>query len=127
LWNEKVEVPVPRVQFGEVRGHRRRVAHGRPALPADLPRRCVEYDLDAQDKAALSDLRRIGQEIRETLEYTPARLEVIVHVRFKYRGRNDAGRVQIRLADAQPSPLHRSNAGAALLAHVHRRLGSYCL
>ncbi|MEF7616956.1 IS66 family transposase [Aquincola sp. MAHUQ-54] len=117
LWQDVVELPVPPEQLDEVKGHRRRRL-GRPALDASLPRRRIEHDLSEADKAAFARVERIGEELSETLEYTPAKLEVLQHARLKYRCEDEAGRSTIRTATAQASPLVRSNAGAGLLAHV---------
>ena len=117
LWQHSVEFPVPPERLDEVKGHRRR-RQGRPAIDAELPRRRVEHDLSEDDKAGFLRVVRIGEEISETLEYTPARLEVLQHARLKYRCEDAAGGSTIRTASAQTSPIARSNAGAGLLAHV---------
>lgn len=117
LWHEAVQIPVPPEAVDEVKGHRRRRG-GRPAIDANLPRRRVEHDLSDEDKAQFKRVVCIGEEISETLEYTPAKLEVLQHARLKYRCEDDAGRSTIRTATAQTSPLMRSNAGPGLLAHV---------
>jgi len=116
LWQEAVELPPPPEAFDEVKGHRRR--HGRPALDATLPRRRIEHDLSEGDKAAFARVVRIGEEVSETLEYTPARLEVLQHARLIYRCEDEAGGSTIRTATAQASPIPRCNAGAGLLAQV---------
>lgn len=117
LWQEAVEIPVPPEQFDPIKGHQRR-RKGRPAIDEKLPRRRIEHDLSEQDKAGFSRVVRIGEEVSETLEYTPAKLEVLQHVRMKYRCEDAAGASTIRTASAQTSPLPKSNAGAGLLAHV---------
>lgn len=94
-----------------------RQRRGRPCLPKDLPRERVDYDLSDAEKAAFDEVKRIGEEVSETLEYTPSKLIVIEHVRAKYACRKD-GESTIRTAFAQPSPLPKSNAGAGLLAHI---------
>ena len=117
LWTEKVALPVPPEEHRHVKGHDRR-RRGRPAIDASLPRQRVEYDLSDEDKAQFERVQRIGEEITETLEYTPAKLVVLQHVRLKYRCDNDDGSSTVRTAFAQPSPLAKCNAGASLLAHV---------
>jgi transposase len=117
LWTDKVTVPVPPEVHDEVSSHKRR-RKGRPAIDADVPRRRVEYDLSDADKAQFERVQRIGEEISETLEYTPAKLEVLQHVRLKYRCDNDDGSSTVLTAFAQASPLPKCNAGASLLAHV---------
>ncbi len=70
----------------EVQGHTRR-ARGRPALPEDLPREEIVYDLDDAEKQCPHDgsaLEVIGQECSEQLEIIPATVKVLRHVRLKY-------------------------------------------
>ena len=117
LWSERVELPVPPESFEHVKGHQRRRT-GRPAIGADLPCRRIEHDLSDEEKAQFQRVVCIGEEVTKTLEYTPAKLEVLEHARLKYRCEDESGASTIRTAWAQPSPLARSNAGAGLLAHV---------
>jgi len=93
------------------------VRRGRPALPKDLPRERIEYDLTDAEKAEFEQIERIGVEVSETLDYTPARLVVIEHARIKYACKKD-GESTVRTAFAQPSPLPKSNASASLLAQI---------
>ena len=115
LFQETQQLPVPPQETITVTYERQR--RGRPALPKDLPRERVDYDLSAAEKAEFDALERIGEEVSETLEYTPAKLIVIEHVRAKYACRKD-GESTIRTAFAQPSPLPKTNAGAGLLAQI---------
>lgn len=117
LWHEVIEIPAPPEAFEHVKGHQRR-RQGRPAIDPDLQRRRIEHDLSDADKAAFSRVVCIGEEVCETLEYTPAKLEVLQHARLKYRCEDETGASTVRTAWAQPSPIARSNAGAGLLAHV---------
>ena len=117
LWTDKVTVPVPPEVHDSVSSHKRR-RKGRPAIDGDVPRRRVEYDLSDEDKAQFERVQRIGEEISETLEYTPAKLEVLQHVRLKYRCEGDDGSSTVLTAFAQASPLPKCQAGASLLAHV---------
>jgi hypothetical protein len=100
LFDAAIDMPVPpepaKVQ---VTGHSRK---GRPALPKDLPRTRIEYDLSDEQKAAFDALERIGEERSETLHYEPSRLTVIEHIRFKYAAKKD-GESTIVTASAQPS------------------------
>src|SRR5260370_21831745 len=60
-------------------------------------------------------LRRIGEDVSETLDYVPGRFKVIRHVRAKLSGRACDSVV------AAPAPNHaiaRGRAGAGLLAHI---------
>ena len=115
LFAEAKSLPVPPDEKITVSYQRTR--RGRPRLPRDLPRERVEYDLSQTEKAEFDSLERIGEEVSETLEYTPAKLVVIEHARAKYACRKD-GESTVRTAFAQPSPLPKTNASAGLLAHV---------
>jgi len=115
LFVDNVTIPVPPpVPATIVTAHVRR---GRPALPKDLPRERIEYDLTEVEKAEFDRLKRIGEEVSETLDYTPAKLTVIEHARIKYACRKN-GESTIRTAFAQSSPLPKSNASAGLLAQI---------
>jgi transposase len=115
LFQEQASLPLPPEEKIRITYDRQR--RGRPALPKDLPRSRIEYDLSEAEKREFDHLERIGEEVSETLEYTPAKLIVIEHARAKYACRKD-GQSTIRTAFAQPSPLPKTNAGAGLLAQV---------
>jgi transposase len=66
---------------------RRPNGHGRKRLPDNLPRHRREYDLNETEKlcpCCQTPRLKIGEEISEQLDYQPASLFVIQHVRFKY-------------------------------------------
>jgi len=101
-----------------VAGHVRR-GGGRNTLPDNLPRERVEHDLAEQDKACpgCSRLReRIGSETSEMLEFVPAVLKVIEHVRWKYACRGCQEHVAV--APAPAKPLERGLPGPGLLAAI---------
>lgn len=61
--------------------------HGRKPLPASLPRRRIVHDVPPHDRPCPDcggDRAPIGEEVREQLEYVPASLVVLQHVRRKY-------------------------------------------
>jgi transposase len=93
--------------------------HGRKPLPASLPRRRVVHDVAPEDRACPecgAERRAIGEEAREQLEYVPASLVVLVHVRPKYACRACAAHVVI--APRLPEPIEKGLPGTGLLAHV---------
>ena len=56
-------------------------------MPADIPRIEVVHDLSAAEKICPSDgtaLERIGEESFEQLEFIPAQIRVLKHIRPKY-------------------------------------------
>lgn len=91
---------------------------GRKALPAELPRVRIEYDLPETQKTCPCGCERslIGEETSEQLDVVPAQVRVLVHVRKKYACRRcEAG---VETAPLPPQPIPKSNASAGLLAHV---------
>jgi len=100
--------------------------HGRRRLPADLPRQKVIHDLPEDQKPCpcCGKMRHIiGQEISEQLDYVPAKLTVIEHVRLKYACRaceenaSQSG-PQIVTAEKPSSPIEKGLAAPGLLAYV---------
>ena len=93
--------------------------HGRKRLPRELPRRRVIHDLTDAEKACpcCHTVRtRIGEEVAERLDYTPASLFVVEHVRPKYAC--PACRAHVVVAPPHPEPLPKAVAAPGLLAHV---------
>jgi transposase len=92
---------------------------GRNPLPADLPRERIEHDLNEHEKQCpgCGQIRqRIGSETSEQLDYIPAQLKVIEHVRWKYACRS----CQEHVATAAPAtkPIERGLPGPGLLAQL---------
>ena len=89
----------------------------RRRLPEHLPRENVIHSAPCACPACGGALRRIGEDVTETLDYVPGRFKVIRHVRAK---------LSCRACDtvvAAPAPDHaiaRGRAGAGLLAHIGR-------
>ena len=93
--------------------------NGRRPLPKDLPRKRVEHDVPAEQKVCAEcgcDKKRIGEETSEQLEYIPASLYVIEHVRPKYACPRCQGQVVVGEKPAQP--IEKGLAGPGLLAQV---------
>ena len=83
----------------------------RMAIPAHLPR--VSETIEPDNIPAGS--KKIGEEITEVMEITPAKIFVRQIIRPKYALPQQAG---IVIGDLPSLPLPRSNAGASLLAHL---------
>ena len=87
----------------------------RRPLPDHLPREEVFHPADHACPSCGGALRRIGEDVIETLDYVPGRFKVVRHVREK---------LSCRACDtvvAAPAPDHaiaRGRAGAGLLAHI---------
>lgn len=84
---------------------------GRNALPEHLPVREVIIEPE-QDTTGL---KRIGEEISETLEYTPASLIKRRTIRPKYAKADNQG---VIIADLPSRPIDKGIAEACLLAHI---------
>lgn len=93
--------------------------HGRRRLPEHLPRRRVEHDLNELDKlcpCCTAPRVKIGEEVSERLDYVPASLFVVEHVRAKYVCRRCQG--QLAVAPLPPEPIAKGMPGPGLLASV---------
>ena len=87
----------------------------RRPLPQHLPREDLRHPAPCTCPGCGGALRKIGDEVTETLDYVPGRFKVIRHIREK---------LSCRTCDtvvAAPAPDHaiaRGRAGAGLLAHI---------
>ena len=102
----------------EIPAHTRK-KRGRKKLPDDLPRIEVVHDLPADEKVCSHDglaLQPIGEEVSEQLDYIPAKVRVIKHIRLKYACPGCDGCIKVAAKPAQLLP--KSNASPALLAQV---------
>ena len=93
--------------------------HGRKPLPASLTRKRIVHNVSMDERACpdCGDTRQpIGEEVREQLEYVPASLIVLQHVRPKYACRRCTAHVVI--AARLPEPIEKGLPGTGLLAHV---------
>ena len=87
----------------------------RRPLPEHLPREEMRHPAACACPHCGGALRRIGEEVTETLDYVPGRFKVVRHIREK---------LSCRACDtvvAAPAPDHaitRGRAGAGLLAHI---------
>ncbi len=96
-----------------------RAKRGRKPLAAHLPRIEVLHDLADEQKRCPHDgtpLERIGEETAEQLEFIPARLRVLRHVRPKYAC--PCCRQGVHIAPAPPAIFPKSLATPSLLAQI---------
>ncbi len=92
--------------------------HGRQRLPKSLERRRVVYDLAdgaRQCPECESELRHIGEDISERLEYVPASLHVIEEACQKYACPKGC---TVVTAEKPAAPIEKGLAGPGLLAHI---------
>lgn len=107
------EAPVEETPAAEeiVSAHSRKRKPVRQALPEHLPREVIVIE-PAIDR---SGLKKIGEEVTETLDYRPARLTVIRRVRPKYVNPRTE---EIIIAQLPARPIDKGIAVPGLLAHV---------
>jgi transposase len=92
-----------------------RKRRGRRSLPADLPREEVRLTPTEEQIAATSgNLRKMGEERSEVLEYEPARFKVIVYIREVWS--SDVG--EVVTAPVPNKVIEKGLPGPGLLAQV---------
>jgi len=93
-------------------------ARNKPArhpLPDHLPRETQDHAAACACPECGGELKRIGEDVAEQLEFIPEHFKVIRHVRPKF----SCGKCQNIAQAAAPSrPIDKGIAGAGLLAHV---------
>ena len=100
--------------------------HGRRRIPDNLPRQRVIHDIPESEKPCpcCGKMREvIGEETSEQLDYEPAKLLVIEHVRLKYACKSCEENVseagpQITTAQKPLSPIEKGLAAPGLLSYV---------
>jgi transposase len=105
---------------------RQRKGHGRRRLPSTLEREKVIHDLPEEEKPCpcCGKLRHIiGKQTHEQLDYVPAKVKVIEHIRLTYgclRCETDASAdgPQIVTADKPVQPIEKGLAAPGLLSYV---------
>ena len=102
----------------------KRAKRGRKPLPENLPRVEIIHDLPEEEKLCQcgAPLSRIGQDTCEKLDYVPAKVRVLRHIRYKYackacQGVQDDGPT-VKIAPAPVQLIEKSMASQGLLAHI---------
>jgi transposase len=98
-----------------------RVKPVRRALPESLPRETLVHATACNCPECGSELKALGEDVAEMLEYVPSHFKVIRHVRPKLSCPKCQTIVQ---AEAPSRPIARGLAGPGLLAHV--LVAKYC-
>ncbi len=101
----------------------RKKSVGRHPLPPELERKDIVHNLTNDEKQALlkdgGQLRCIGEEVTEQLEFTPAKLVVLRHIRKKYVCEQaDTQATQLITAPKPKQPIEKSIASPSLLAYI---------
>jgi transposase len=113
------ETPEPAPAPTPVPSASKKDGHGRKPLPASLPRETVLHDVPPENRVCPdcgAERTCIGHEVREQLEYQPASLVVLEHVRPKYAC--EACEANVVIADVLPEPIDKGLPGPGLLAHI---------
>jgi transposase len=97
-----------------VQAFERRKPARRP-LPEHLPRERIVYPSPAGCPCCGGTLRKLGEDVTETLELIPRQWKVIQHVREKFSCRSCEAITQ---PPAPSHPIARGRAGPGLLAHI---------
>ncbi len=96
----------------------------RKALPKDLPREVIVHDISDEDKicdCCAGPLHKMGEDKSEQLEFIPAEIKVIEHVRLKYSCRaceKTGTKTTIKIASVPSSPIPKSMATPSLLSQI---------
>ena len=105
----------------------------RTPLPKDLPRETIVHDIDDADKTCDGcghDLHKMGEDKSEQLEFIPAQIKVIEHVRPKYSCRHceqQGTEVKVKIAPVPVSAIPKSMATASLLSFIISNKYQYAL
>jgi len=105
----------------------------RKPLPKDIPREVVIHDIPEEGKVCAccnGELHQMGCDRSEQLEYKPASLKVIEHVRLKYSCRScekNNSKVDIVIAPVPISPIPRSISTPSLLSQIIIQKYQYAL
>ena len=105
----------------------------RTLLPKYLPREVIIHDIDESDKicdGCGNDLHKMGEDKSEQLEFIPAQIKVIEHVRLKYSCRHcdqQGTKVKIKIAPVPTSVIPKSIATASLLSQIITNKYQYAL
>jgi len=104
----------------------KRNGHGRKRLARDLPRKRVVHDIPEAQKVCPNGHKRvqIGEDLSEQLDYIPASLYVIEHVRPVYACTAPDCDCGVRQAAKPAQPIEKGLAAPGLLAHVI--VSKYC-
>jgi transposase len=124
LFNE-AELPPPRAPEAsvEVAAHRR-VRPGRKPLPEGLPREEVIHDIPEEEKTCSccgAPLVRISEETSEKLDFVPAQMKVIRHIRPKYACKKCEGAGSehpVKIAPVPAQIIEKSIVTPGLLAFI---------
>lgn len=111
--------PAPELKPEMGNPRRKRGSRGLKSLPPELPRERVEHEIKAADRicpCCQAEKTKISEEVSEQLEYRPASLLVLQHVRSIYACKRCQEGVVV--ADKPSQPIEKGLPGPGLLAQV---------
>jgi transposase len=120
---DEPEVPPEKAETITVPAHSRKKT-GRKPLSEDLPRVEVIHDIEESEKvcACGSPLTRISEDISEKLDFIPAKIQVIRHIRPKYACKNcegvEADGPTVKIAPAPVQFISKGIATPGLVAQI---------
>ncbi len=120
---EKIEVtntPEAPIEIKTVPYARCHSHKGRRIDTTNLPRERIIHDLEPAKKICQccgKELVKFGEDVSEQLEYIPASIKVIEHVRPKYTCQCKEAQT-VKMAPNKESPIAKSLAGASLITEV---------
>jgi transposase len=94
---------------------------GRKPLAEHLPRQEVVHEPSCTCPSCGGEMRKVGEDVTEVLDYVPGHFEVIKHIRPAFSCRRCESMVQMPMPSL---PIERGQPGAGLLARVV--VGKYC-
>jgi transposase len=100
-----------RIEYSRKKPAKPQTPHSRQPLPAHLPRK----DILIEPEEDVSNLKRIGEEISEELEYEPGKLYVNRYIRPKYALPDDEG---VIIAALPSRAIEKGIPGPGLLAQI---------
>lgn len=120
---EQLELVLDDLREGEAQSHGERAEAlpeekqkpVRRPLPETLPREEIVHEAACTCPQCGGELRRLGEDVTELLEYVPASFKVIRHVRPKFSCRRCEAITQ---APMPSLPIERGRPGPGLIAHV---------
>ena len=121
LFNE-VEAIVEEVKAEQQSSNTPRKKPVRKPLPKDLSREYIIHDIDDKTCGCCGgELHKMGEDKSEKLEFIPAKIKVIVHLRPKYACRHcdkSSTHTPIKQAAMPAMPINKGMATASLLAQL---------
>ncbi|HFC00235.1 MAG TPA: IS66 family transposase, partial [Phaeodactylibacter sp.] len=106
---QKEEIPTETISYERKKARKKHA--GRNKIPEHLPTR--EVIIEPEEDT--TGMKKIGEEVTQTLEYTPASLVKIITRRIKYANTENT---KIVIGKLPSRPIEKSIAEASLLAHI---------